>query len=144
MYTYLVRFWKDLGEMFPKRQPFLALALFQLPRSPAWKLAHGCVEYTVVTYTWYNISTWNESVVCTAVPSFFCLSFFSFNVSGLLACVCCACRIHHRWHVPLQHYDVLRSSVYVYLCRRHRACISLLCRMKNQHGHGRSVLDIDG
>ena len=31
-----------------------------------------------------------------SLPFVFC--FLSFNVSGLLACVCCACRFQYRWH----------------------------------------------
>ena len=55
------------------------------------------------------------------VLSFFCfflneIIFVSFNVSGLLACVCCARRIQYddmvlRCLIPLRHYDVLVVSL---------------------------------
>ena len=64
---------------------------------------------------------------------FHCLSFFlSSNVSGLLACVCCACRIQSggmawRCLLPFLDYDV------VCLCCSFVTCIS---RMKDQQTRG--------
>ena len=64
--------------------------------------------------------------LCSIFFHFFCSSlfrfsffFFSFNVSGLLACVCCACRIQYdgmtlHCLLPLLHYDV-QSNISVYV-----------------------------
>ena len=75
-------------------------------------------------------------------PSFCFLFSLSFNVSGLLVCVCCACRIQYdgmalHCVLPLLHYDALS------LCRIFviRACISLVGW---RTARTRGVLDITG
>ena len=80
-------------------------------------------------------------------PSFICLSFFFSLSMYLLGCwrahVCRTCRIHSTkalrgmaWHrlLPLQHCDV-RSVLCRSLVTTELASLSLLNRMKNQHGH---------
>ena len=63
--------------------------------------------------------------------------FLSFNIFGLLACACCACRIQNDGMALHCLLLVTASRCSISLCRSFvttRACISL--RMKNQHiGH---------
>ena len=81
--------------------------------SPLWSCLPFRNTVGVICFPFFSFSS--------SFPLFFSFFFSLFNASGMLACVCSACRIQclAQRLLPSQHYHVLRSKKYPVesLCR---------------------------